>query len=329
MAYKVAVDSGHGMATPGKRTPPLPEDIYIDGRRVKAAADSVHEKEWNKAVAEALMAALARCGMETVNVSPGTDDVALSARVAAANESGADIYVSEHYNAASGQWWTGGYLVAFVSQYAGDKANALGRAILAEQAKVTPWTSNGVATDVSYGQGNLYVLRHTRMPAVLVESGFMDVWDHAKRMVDPAFVQAVAEAQCKGICAYFGVAYVAPGDGAAAATPGTTPATTKGNDNVRAWQQAAVQDGFAFPRFGADGLWGKECETVAKVAVVKRRATYQYRNLTRMVQAAVGVTVDGLCGPNTDKAIRVWQGRNGLAVDGCVGINSWRKLLGV
>lgn len=326
MAYKVAVDSGHGMATPGKRTPPLQEDIYIDGRKVKAAADVIHEKEWNKAVAEALTAALGRCGLETVNVSPGTDDVALSARVAAANDSGADIYVSEHYNAASGQWWTGGYLVAFVSQYAGDKAHALGRAILAEQAKVTPWTSNGVATDVSYGQGNLYVLRHTRMPAVLVESGFMDVWEHAKRMVDPAFVQAVAEAQCKGICAYFGVAYAPPEQ---SGQPAPKPTEDKGSSAVRAWQQAAIKDGFSFPRHGVDGLWGLECGTVARAAVVKRRATYQYRNLTRIVQAAVGVTVDGLCGPNTDKAIRAWQGRNGLAVDGCVGINSWRKLLGV
>lgn len=328
MAYKVAVDSGHGMATPGKRTPPLPENIYIDDLRIKAAADIIHEKEWNKAVAEALMAALGRCGLETVNVSPGTDDVALSARVAAANECGADIYVSEHYNAASGQWWSGGYLVAFVSQYADNKARALGQAILAEQAKVTPWPCNGVVTDVSYGQGNLYVLRHTRMPAVLVESGFMDVWDSAQKMVDPAFVQAVAEAQCKGICSYFGVAYVAPGDAPAAADPTPTPAN-KGNETVLAWQQAAIQDGFSFPRCGADGLWGNECETVAKVAVVKRRSSYQCRNLTRIVQAAVGVTVDGLCGPNTDKAIRAWQGRNGLAVDGCVGINSWRKLLGV
>ena len=216
--------------------------------------------------------------------------------------------------------------MAFVSQYAGDKANALGRAILAEQAKVTPWTSNGVATDVSYGQGNLYVLRHTRMPAVLVESGFMDVWEHAQKMVDPAFVQAVAEAQCKGICAYFGVAYAPPEQ---SGQPAPKPTEDKGSSAVRAWQQAAIQDGFDFPRCGVDGLWGNECETVAKVAVVKRRATYRYPNLTRIVQAAVGVTVDGLCGPNTDKAIRAWQGRNGLAVDGCVGINSWRKLLGV
>lgn len=329
MGYKVAVDSGHGMATPGKRTPPLPEDIYINGRRAKPAGEAIREKEWNKAVAEALMAALTRCGMEPVNVSPGSDDVPLAARVAAANKAGADIYVSEHYNASTGKWWSGGYLVAFVSQYASSKAKRLGAAILEEQAKVTPWPSNGVAIDVSYGQGNLYVLRHTAMPAVLIESGFMDCLDQAQCMVDPVFVRDVAESQCKGICAYFGVAYVAPGSEGVQPEPDTPPAPARGKETILAWQQAALQDGFAFPLCGADGLWGSECEAVARAAVVKRRSTYKHQHLTRIVQAAVGVTADGLCGPNTDKAIRAWQVRNGLTADGCVGISSWRKLLGV
>ena len=44
---------------------------------------------------------------------------------------------------------------------------------------------------------------------------------------------------------------------------------------VLVWQTAAMADGFVppkyFSRYGADGEWGKECEAVAKKAVVKKQ----------------------------------------------------------
>lgn len=100
-----------------------------------------------------------------------------------------------------------------------------------------------------------------------------------------------------------------------------------GNERVREWQIAAMADGFKFPKAGADGVWGSECESIAKKAVVKKRVVYKYKNLTKIVQAAVGVKVDGYCGKDTDVAIRAWQKKNGLSVDGSFGPASWRKLL--
>lgn len=101
------------------------------------------------------------------------------------------------------------------------------------------------------------------------------------------------------------------------------------NTAVKDWQLAAIADGYKFPKYGADGIWGAECESVAKGAICKKRLTYTNRNLTKIVQRAVGVTVDGLFGKNTDRAVRAYQGSNGLTVDGCVGINTWKKILGV
>lgn len=98
---------------------------------------------------------------------------------------------------------------------------------------------------------------------------------------------------------------------------------------VLAWQKAAIADGFRFPKYVADGAWGSECVSVAAKAVVKKRVTYTYKNLTKIVQAAVGVTVDGKCGTKTDAAIRAYQKNNGLTVDGKVGLNTWKKILGV
>ena len=99
--------------------------------------------------------------------------------------------------------------------------------------------------------------------------------------------------------------------------------------SVLEWQKAAVADGFQFPKHGADGEWGAECESVARKAICKRRLTYKYKNLTRLVQKAVGASVDGKFGSNTKKFVIAYQKRNGLTADGEVGINTWKKILGV
>ena len=101
---------------------------------------------------------------------------------------------------------------------------------------------------------------------------------------------------------------------------------------VLEWQKAAIADGFAFPKYGADGYWGAECESVAKKAVVKKRTIknkpdYKYKNLTKIVQKVVKVEADGLCGNATDTAIREYQRKNNLTADGCVGLKTWKKML--
>jgi hypothetical protein len=100
--------------------------------------------------------------------------------------------------------------------------------------------------------------------------------------------------------------------------------------SVWEWQKAAVKDGFSFPKYGCDGEWGAECEAVAKKAICKKRLlSYKYPNLTRLVQKAVGVTVDGKFGKDTKAAVIKWQKLMGLIADGAVGINTWKKILGV
>lgn len=96
---------------------------------------------------------------------------------------------------------------------------------------------------------------------------------------------------------------------------------------VLEWQLAAIADGFTFPQWGADGEWGKECETVAAKAIVKKRLTYKYHNLTKIVQKVVGVVADGKCGTKTAQAIKEYQAANGLTADGKCGLNTWRVMI--
>ncbi len=93
------------------------------------------------------------------------------------------------------------------------------------------------------------------------------------------------------------------------------------------FQKAAILDGFSFPLYDADGIWGEETEGVTKNAVVKRRVDFWYPNLTKLVQKIVGADIDGKCGPDTEKAIKNWQIANNLTPDGKFGPDCWKKVL--
>lgn len=98
---------------------------------------------------------------------------------------------------------------------------------------------------------------------------------------------------------------------------------------VKEWQKAAIKDGFKFPKYGADGEWGKECEAVAKKAIIKKRTIHKYKNLTKIVQKVVGAHPDGKCGADTKKLIKTYQNQKGLKPDGEVGLNTWKKILNI
>lgn len=50
-------------------------------------------------------------------------------------------------------------------------------------------------------------------------------------------------------------------------------------------------------------------------------------SVKEMQRGIGGLTVDGLFGPATDRAVRAWQKANGLVTDGLFGPKSWAKLL--
>lgn len=104
---------------------------------------------------------------------------------------------------------------------------------------------------------------------------------------------------------------------------------SKADATVKAWQEAAIADGYKFPKYGADGGWGSECEEVAKKAVCKRCyfPNWKNKNLVKIIQTHVGVSADGKFGAGTKNAVKAWQEENGLVADGEVGYNTWRKMI--
>ena len=214
--YLIALDDGHGMNTPGKRTPPLTKDLYIDGKLVRKKGEVIKENEFNRAVVKYLAEALKRCGFDVLLVAPTDEDTPLSTRVSRANNANADAYVSKHYNALGSRWQTKAKgLVTIIHYNHQSKTKVLANNVHEELWKLHSnhnCTNYGVRTDTDISGYSLYVLRNTKMPAILTESGFMDNMTEAVDMLDTNFQQADAEATCKGICKAFGVTYVKPNE---------------------------------------------------------------------------------------------------------------------
>jgi len=250
MAYLAAIDSGHGMETAGKRTPAIPEAWFG-----KKKGESIHEKEFNKPAAEYLIAALNRCGIDTLNVSPGTADIPLKDRYTAANNAKADLFVSKHYNAATGKWGGANGIETIISQYASSKTERLANLVQTELVNAHGRVDRGVKTDIKQCNINIAVLHNTNMPAILTESGFMDNLAEAKTMLDPNFQKADAEATCKGICIYLGVTYKEE------IQMPTTNITRESSAQDIKWLQTQLNKalpGYTFIPLAIDGIYGRK-----------------------------------------------------------------------
>ena len=94
--------------------------------------------------------------------------------------------------------------------------------------------------------------------------------------------------------------------------------TTFGGENIiLSFQTAARADGYCI---SVDGIWGGDSVAIAKSAICKKQLIgYKNRNLTKIVQKAVGITADGKFGTDTKKAVIKWQQLMGLNPDGIVG----------
>lgn len=115
-------------------------------------------------------------------------------RSALANEMDADVFISIHYNSATS---SASGIETFA--YYTDDNKALADSIQKELISYTGATNRGVKN------GNkLIVLNTTKVPAVLVELGFMSNPTEAKRLLEDDYQNALAQAMASGIDIYFG-----------------------------------------------------------------------------------------------------------------------------
>ena len=185
MTVKIVIDAGHGYNTAGKRTP--------DG-----------EREWtfNDKVARAAIARLNTYqGVEILRVDDptGKTDVSLATRTNRANAWKADVYVSLHHNALTGVWGAHGGVETFT--FNGANANPVSARIAAE---VHPRVLSAMGLrNRGVKKANYHVLREAKMPAILVEGGFMDSLTDILALRNDAKLTAQGEAVADGLAAYY------------------------------------------------------------------------------------------------------------------------------
>lgn len=171
MAYKVAIDAGHGGSDPGA--------VY-GGRR---------EKDDVLRLANAVGKILEDNGVEVFYVRNGDEYETPFKKATDANNAGADYFISIHRNSSEYPNQYSG-VQTLVFNDAGIKAT-MARNINAELEKIG-YQDLGVDE-----RPNLVVLKRTQMPAVLVEAGFINS-EKDNKMFDDNF-QAIAQGIADGV----------------------------------------------------------------------------------------------------------------------------------
>jgi N-acetylmuramoyl-L-alanine amidase len=185
----VILDPGHGAETIGKRSPD----------------ESLLEYAFNRDMAARVKAQLERHGVETLLTVYDDTDMPLADRCKAANDSGADVFVSLHANAyGSGKKWErqNGWEIFVYKE--GSFSEQLAKAIHDETIPASGLTDRGVKAE-SY-----YVIRKVNMPAVLIEHGFYTNQTEIESLKSPEFRERLAVMDAKGILRFLGVAWLEP-----------------------------------------------------------------------------------------------------------------------
>lgn len=160
--FKLALGAGHDINTPGKRC--------------LRALDPNETREWvlNDRICDYIEAELSKyTGYSLLRLDDsddGEETVELSERVSAANKWDADFYLSIHHNAGANGTASGG-IVAYSHPKASAESFKWRDELYDSLIAHTGLRGNRATPKAT---SDLYVLRKTKMPAVLLELGFMD-----------------------------------------------------------------------------------------------------------------------------------------------------------
>lgn len=281
MSKRIYINPGHGYDDPG-------------------AVGYEVERNLNVKVSEYQRAYLAENYDCEIRVYTGSViDVA-----ADANAWGADLFVSNHFNAGRGD----GYEALVYSPNRED----LGR-IFEKHVMAIGQNSRGVKY-----RPDLVVLNSTNAPAILNEGAFVDNWNDIEDWNDDSELKRLGEAYAKATAEYENLPKkeVKP----------VVPAYTE-EQFIRDVQAAcgAVVDGIAGPE-----TIGKTVTLSAYVNCCHAVVKPVQKRLDALGYKQVGI-IDGIAGPKFTQAVKAFQMDNGCISDGEVtaGCDTWKKLLGM
>lgn len=192
---KILIDPGHGIDTPGKRSP--------DGL--------FREYLWNRQIADLILEGLVSAGIDASLVVTETNDVSLKNRVnrvnTICNRLGASniLLVSIHANAAgNGSDWMNAKGWSCYTSKGKTKSDQVAECLY--DAFEEEFQDRKIRKDMSDGdrdwEENFYVLQKSKCAAVLLENFFYDNREECAWMLQEETKKRIASAAVKGIIKY-------------------------------------------------------------------------------------------------------------------------------
>lgn len=192
---KILIDNGHGIETPGKRSP--------DGR--------FREYAWTREIARRIVADLTAKGYDASLLVPEDNDIPVRVRAMRTNTECVlhgqrnVLLVSIHVNAAGkgDRWYEayGWYCYTSRGQTEGDRLADCLYAAAEDHLQGHRLRKDYTDGDPDFEE-NFYVLRHTLCPAVLSENGFQDCEKSLAYLESDEGKQAIVDLHVDGILRY-------------------------------------------------------------------------------------------------------------------------------
>lgn len=182
----ITIDPGHGGSDSGAVGP-----------------NGYTEKEGTFAISQKVASILNQSGAKVVMTRDSDVDVygpnasarnELQARVDVGNNANSDIFVSIHCNAFVNPAANGTQTFYYGSSYQGQR---LAQSIQEKMIEANGLRDRGISTC------NFYVVKHSYMPAVLIETAFITNYDEEALLSDDEWQTTMAKAIAEGINEYF------------------------------------------------------------------------------------------------------------------------------
>lgn len=177
----IVLDPGHGGNKPG------------------AQSNGIREKTLNLLIAQEMKAALEKTGARVILTRDGDYDINLSNRPAVADKHGADFLISIHCNALAPETLTGIETYYHPGQ---PSSRVLAHSIHDRLIKNTGMKDRGARLDTKLSAIGLSVLRNAKVPAILLECGYIDNSRDRKLLCDDAFREKIARGVVEGLRQY-------------------------------------------------------------------------------------------------------------------------------
>lgn len=222
MENVVAIGGGHGLYTPGKRTPDDEREWSFNNKVVLAAIERLKEYRDIKVV--------------RMDDPTGQRDIPLNERTNKANAAKADVLVSVHHNALTGKW--GDHTGTEIYTYLGNQPGSTKLAKIVQPKLIKAYGLK----DRGIKQANFHMVRESNMPAILTEGGYMDSNIDIKVLRDDNKLRDAGVAIADGIAEYFGMYLsedVAKPKPAESPKPVTVPPSVSASpESVQDWMNA-------------------------------------------------------------------------------------------